>query len=147
MGMYTGLKVQGIVKPKYKSDIFTFNHLLYGMAWETIATVNPIFKELASKPRCDSIPFGALAYMPDSWEWNNDFDFDSGYWNFTCSLKNYHNEIETFIELVPELFEEDFCCEVYYEEWARSVIYTSENGKLKESEGVLYDEDSEEENL
>lgn len=141
MGMYTGLRINGTIKPEYRQDIRLLVVVGWESAWETLAEFKTVYKDLASRPRCNMIPFGALSYMPDSWrEHSHSYDNSTGKWSFSCSLKNYNSEIQAFLKMVPEIFEELEFCEYYYEEWDTSKIFVLENGELIEKTGIVYDE-------
>ncbi len=75
--------------------------------------------------------------MPDKWEidvFDNNFDRaynkNTGRWTFQCSLKNYDNTIEKFLEIVPYFIEEVEYAEVFYEEWHYSKRYELIDGKM-----------------
>ena len=75
--------------------------------------------------------------MPDKWDievFDNNFDRTynekTGKWTFQCSLKNYNNTIEKFLEIVPYFIEEVEHVEVFYEEWRYSKKYELVDGKM-----------------
>lgn len=141
MGMYTGLRINGIVKPEYREEIELLYSLEVDFGWRDLSYLSPRYYDLASKQRCDSIPFGALAYMPDEWdEGVNSYNNATGQWIFACSLKNYDDEIESFLNIVPDIFESLELCEHYYEEWSESILCILEDGELKMNGGIVYDE-------
>ena len=132
MGMYTGLKFKGIVKEKFRKNFEDI--ALYG-DWEE--SDDEIFRQFGKVSRSGFIPCGGLAYMPDKWEievFDNNFDrtYDekTGRWTFQCSLKNYDNTIEKFLEIVPYFIEELEYVEVFYEEWRYSKRYELMDGKI-----------------
>lgn len=132
MGMYTGLRFKGIVKEKFRKDFEDI--ALYGV-WEE--SDNEIFRQFGNVSRSGFIPCGGLAYMPDKWEievFDNNFDRtynkNTGRWTFQCSLKNYDNTIEKFLEIVPYFIEEVEYAEVFYEEWRYSKRYELIDGKM-----------------
>jgi hypothetical protein len=51
------------------------------------------------------------------------YDDETGKWVFQCSLKNYGNTIEEFLDLVPYFMESVEHCEVLYETWGWSSGY------------------------
>lgn len=132
MGMYTGLRFKGIVKEKFRKDFEDI--ALYG-DWEN--SNNKVFRRFGNVSRSGLIPCGGLAYMPDKWEieaFDNNFDRtynkNTGRWTFQCSLKNYDNTIEKFLEIVPYFIEEVEYTEVFYEEWRYSKRYELIDGKM-----------------
>ena len=115
MGMYTGLRFQGIVKEKFRKD---FDKVTVMGRWDMLE--DNLLAEFGSFDRSHFIPHGSLNYMPDSWD-NEDkiehiWDEKTGHWEFQCSLKNYSQVIEEFITLLPYLCEYVNLCEVMYEE-------------------------------
>lgn len=55
--------------------------------------------------RRDFIPYGSISSYNESYVnmiwWKKDrFSFENGRWAFVCDLKNYENEIETFVNIV-----------------------------------------------
>lgn len=160
MGMYTGLRMQGIIKEEFREMIdLLLNH---DWTWSDFF-YRPEFDYgfLASfikLPRNNMIPFGSLSYMPDEWEVLKDnhedfqhswekrkdhpdferhFDKETGYFQFQCSLKNYDSEIQCFLNtVVPVIFESTTHIEEYYEEWNSSNMYQLVNiGDL--TDGIL----------
>ena len=132
MGMYIGLRFKGIVKEKFRKDFEDI--ALYGN-WEE--SDNEIFRQFGNVFRSGFIPCGGLAYMPDKWDievFDNNFDRTynekTGKWTFQCSLKNYNNTIEKFLEIVPYFIEEVEHVEVFYEEWRYSKKYELVDGKM-----------------
>ena len=134
MGMYTGLRFKGIVKEEFRNE---FEDIALEGNWEE--SNNEVFRNFGGVSRADFIPCGSLAYMPD--EWGDDYDatdgFDrtydksSGRWTFQCSLKNYDNTIQKFLDIVPYFIEAIEHAEVYYEEWCYSNKYELVNGKME----------------
>lgn len=140
MGMYTGLRVKVIVKEKYipmihcltKGDVFAEDHI----TWSDYVKLYPFLNNFASKPRANMIPNGVLSYMPDEWEdndsFNNNVNLHTGEWVFKCSLKNYHREIETFLEeVLPEIAIASTHIEYLYEEDEEGTFYTLNQGKIE----------------
>lgn len=134
MGMYTGIRFKGYVKPQFRAN---FEPIAIMGRWDL--SEDPIFKEFGDNPHASFIPCGALAYMPSSWEtqltpgdYNSFVDNDgfarawnpeTGYWTFQCSLKNYQREIEEFFDMIPYFIESIEDLEYYYEEWEASERY------------------------
>lgn len=132
MGMYTGLRFKGIVKEKFRKDFEDI--AIYG-DWEN--SNNKVFRRFGKVSRSGFIPCGGLAYMPDEWDievFDNNFDrtYDekTGRWTFQCSLKNYDNTIEKFLEIVPYFIEEVEYVEVFYEQWRYSKKYELVDRKM-----------------
>lgn len=140
MGMYTGIRFKGYVKPEFRKEMS--NIALTG-DWNE-STV-PEFAEFGKIRRSSFIPCGALAYMPDEWEqapyneyhdgvptdgFDRTYDEETGYWTFQCSLKNYEDEIESFFELIPFFIEKIEHLEYFYEEWDWSSRYDLYNGMV-----------------
>lgn len=148
MGMYTGIRFKGYVKPEFRKN---FEDVALNGVWED----NEIkeLREFGKKfSRASFIPCGSLAYMPDEWEFYNDklkkysnewwrsardtdgfdrtYDKDTGYWAFQCSLKNYEHEIENWFTLLPLFIESIDHLEYFYEEWEYSVEYDFISGGL-----------------
>jgi hypothetical protein len=152
MGMYTGLRCKVIIKPEYREE-FGLLHNKLGYEWAK--SKFGFMREFGQLSRASFIPRGALSYMPDSWEnvpkkangdydWMNatdtdgferQFNTETGYWAFQCSLKNYEDEIENFFEnVLGNIAEEVIHLEYYYEEWESSTFYKLVDGKIVESE-------------
>lgn len=150
MGMYTGIRFKGVVKPEFRKD---FRDIAMGGMWEE--SNDERFKEYSTIDRYSFIPCGALAYMPDSWEedyindngarelefgeyfrkvatdgFERQYNENTGYWAFQCSLKNYSDTIEYFFELIPYFVESIEHLEYFYEEWRYSTKYELINGKV-----------------
>lgn len=121
MGMYTGLRGKIELEP-FMIHAFNMGGT-YGCLWRRAVELAPnkevslILSEWRKLPRADSIPFGYLAYMPDEWEesWKEP-EVKDGFLHFSCSLKNYNNEIETFIDYVLPLIGKSWSLESLYEE-------------------------------
>ena len=131
MGTYTGLKIKAIIHPDFREVMYdTFYN-----GWES----NEMFHHLAKLRASHFIPFGRGG-IPYQWQtdedrWANDepdfsCDQDTGYVVFRCGLKNYDNEIETFIETIPLWAEAVALCEVLCEDWPYSRLYSLLEGKM-----------------
>lgn len=151
MGMYTGLRFKGIVKPEYRDMVQ--NIFFHDYEWEDYKERYPFLKEFAELNRSLMIPRGALAYMPSSWDngsidsegFDRHLDMTTGYCSFKCSLKNYSNEIYTFIQtVIPIIMEKTDHIEVMYEEWSGSRMYQLMHGTIIEVEGIKYQDDDDE---
>lgn len=154
MGMYTGIRFKGIIKEEYTEVIETM--MGEGLNWEELYVRYPQYEflnEFGKISRSHFIPYGSLAYMPETWEsgeypneiptdgFDTKFDNNARVWSFQCSLKNYEDEIGLFFKIVlPVITEEIIHLEYYYEEWNRSRFYELKNGEIVESdrEGILY---------
>lgn len=124
MGMYTGLRG----KITLKDNNLTKAILEKDFDWEAIRNsyYNETISAWANVGRCNFIPFGAVCYMPDSWgDW---FQTTDGLTlTFCCSLKNYENEIQTFVEKVLPEIADDWVLEGLYEESVYSTLYKKGN--------------------
>jgi len=140
MGMYTGLSFIGIVKDDMIDEL---NNILYDdfsgrRVWENATT--PKLKEFGDTVRRQSfIPYGSLAYMPSEWDKYHGSTVKDKLWNFTCSLKNYEDEIGIFLRDVAPVVADTYVAIVHYEEWDDDYheLY-SEEGYIG---GVHYDID------
>jgi len=66
--------------------------------------------------RPNFIPYGAVCVGGDDWEHINHVD-DDGHWHVCCSLKNYTETIEKFLEhVLPKMISEPCVAESLYEE-------------------------------
>lgn len=144
MGMYTGLRAKVIIKKEYRDII---NQLMNeGKRWENLRNAPEFVETYSRYSRANFVPFGALCYMPDSWEkapynqWNEgvatqgfeaSFNNETGYWSFQCSLKNYDKTIEYFFEnVLSEIIENVIHLEYFYEEWENSAFYELIDGAI-----------------
>ena len=138
MGMYTGLRFKGVVKPEFRAD---FESIALRGEWS--GSKDAKLAEFSAVERCSFIPCGSLSYMPSSWEegkgWSapatdgfeRTYNLQSGYWAFQCSLKNYEDTIEAFLQLLPYFIESVEHVEVFYEEWDWSERYDMVDGKMQ----------------
>lgn len=132
MGMYTGFKAQVDVKPLYRPAIHYLHNIsdedwdaVGNNTWRAVWMKFPYdnFLKWSTFSRSCFIPFGCLAYMPkdfsnaENGESYSRFDEEEGIWQFCCSLKNYNNEIQNFVDLVlKEIVENvDYCYHLYEE--------------------------------
>ena len=140
MGMYTGLRFKGVVKEQFREG---FEEIALDGAWGDSADER--LRGFANDCRASFIPCGALSYMPwydDDEEFARTYDTKTGVWTFQCSLKNYNDTIEAFLDLVPYFIENVEFCEVLYESWAWSVSYELVEGKMKERDEFICYADS-----
>lgn len=133
MGMYTGLRFRGIVKPEFIESIAKIHS--YEAEWSDLE--DETLRDFGRLSRAGFIPHGSLSYMPSSWidvfgrstdGFAKEFDKETGYWTFQCSLKNYSGEIDEFIEILPHFMSEVEHCEKFYEEWDWSELYALVDG-------------------
>ena len=121
MDMYTGLRVDVIIKQEFRLLVERIVIKNSFGDWKRFSETYPFLKPFADLPRADFIPFGALCYMPDEWHDNErfqkGFDVKTGRWTFSCSLKNYDSEIETFCNTVLHVIAESGIFQMRYEEW------------------------------
>jgi|GEM_PF-1141135 len=157
MGMYTGLRFKGIIKQEYRDDI---NDLINNCSeWEDLQC--DIFKDFSKISRSSFIPFGGLSYMPDLWEedtglrdkygymitkdtdgFDRKFDKETGLLTFQCSLKNYDDTIEYFLNnILVAICEKSYHIEEFYEESNISTMYKINDGELITlDKGIRYNE-------
>jgi len=86
-------------------------------SWSDIAADTPELEipQWSKIGRRDFIPRGAVCYMPPEWGDNTRKVVD-GVWDVVCSLKNYGDEIDVFLEeVLPQLITEPCTVEVLYE--------------------------------
>lgn len=153
LGMYTGLRAKVIIKPEYRDE---FAYISSGeVRYEWSNSRIDFLKEYGAYSRATFIPCGGLAYMPDSWEtpderatdgFQRHFNKESGAWNFQCSLKNYEDTIEYFIEnVLSKVVEQVIHLETYYEECIYSTLYELVDDKIieKAEKGIKYGEEEE----
>lgn len=126
MGMYTGLRFCAQLKEQAVPVIQLLNE---AHQWDLVTVKYPYVELVAWSRvgRCNFIPFGAIAYMPDEWQQQSDEQGHSilvdGAWKVVCSLKNANDAIETFIlQVLPILISQPCCCEIMYEEWEVSKL-------------------------
>ena len=144
MGMYTGIRFKGYVKPEFRKEMSKIS--LTG-DWNESSIQE--FVEFGKISRSSFIPCGALAYMPDEWEtepfdkygdgtptdgFESTYNEETGYWTFQCSLKNYEGEIEAFFEIIPFFIEKIEHLEYFYEEWDWSTKYDLVDSNVVEVE-------------
>ena len=128
MGMYTGLYVKVLVKREYRQMV----EMVMLHNWEIVRQHFPLASEWSKKTRCEFIPHGPLCYMPREFPRQCN-TFKDGVWEFSCSLKDYEDEIDTFIGtvLAPIVEEVEQCYSLY--ETHRDVYhYFNEDGTLKD---------------
>ncbi len=149
MGMYTGIRFKGYVKPEFREE---FEDIALSGDWEE-SNVDEFRDFGRNVGRSSFIPCGSLSYMPDEWEeydssltyltsewfdsakdtdgFNRTYDKETGYWTFQCSLKNYESEIEEWFDILPLFIEKIEHLEYFYEEWDYSSKYDLVNGEIE----------------
>jgi hypothetical protein len=156
MGMYTGLRFRGYIKPEYRQMIQEilgdYDNWQDRKHWEHYIEQFPFLENFATLPRASMIPFGGHAYMPDVWDnkenivtssFKRQFDMETGYFAFSCSLKNYDDEIDTFIsEVIPIMCESTDHIEEFYEEWHESNLYALKDGLIVDAGHISYYDES-----
>jgi hypothetical protein len=135
--MYTGLRASVVVKPEWRAAIELLhrdrpNDHKYDSVWLQVFETYPDMPGVdrwVIYSRCDFIPFGALAYMPDDFSDADDresysrFDPTTGQWRFCCSLKNYKGEIQFFVEnVLAHIVESAVYCESLYEQYPAEAV-------------------------
>lgn len=120
MGMYTGLVFEAKIREEYQ---WILEELFSGHNWEEIN--HPLAQKWGAKMRSGHIPFGGSAYL-DDWSADKLYEisgtqqstYEDGILYCQCSLKNYDQEIEFFLEqILPHLIEEQVTAYYKYEEW------------------------------
>lgn len=120
MGMYTGLRG----KIKLKDNGLSQRIIEKDFDWQAVrdSYYCETISAWANVGRNRFIPFGAVCYMPDSWgDWFQTVDGLT--LTFCCSLKNYENEIQTFIDKVLPDIADDWALESLYEESVYSTLH------------------------
>lgn len=127
MSVYSSIRFKGIVKKEYRS---TFKDIALNGKWEIYA-FQP-FLNYIENDRYSRIPCGFIGCVPKSWEdeygnatdgFETQWNEDTGYWAFQCSLNKGDDVIDDFIDILPELMETIEHCEVMCELWTNSVFY------------------------
>jgi hypothetical protein len=120
MGMYTGLRFEAELKPfvadamRLAKDSDDF--------WLTLSRVIHVPDDWLRVSRRYFIPFGSVVYMPDDWQEKDGIPIGNT-WEVCCSLKNYDEEIELFLnKVLPYLISESCSAEYLYEEWSEPNI-------------------------
>lgn len=152
MGMYTGIRFKGYVKPEFRD---TFERIAIDGEWESSSDI--VFSNYGKLSRASFIPCGCLYYMPHKWEtyyinengekeiefanyykqvatdgFERTYNKETGYWAFQCSLKNYNFEIEQWFGILPYFIEKIEHLEYFYEEDDYSSKYDLVDGVIKE---------------
>ena len=108
MGYYTGFRFIGLLKQKYEKDITSIfdERDCDENCWVKFAKKYPFAKKYSENPRCEFLPFGFndLPRILGNFQRHNEFIEDGNMyedgvtWNFACSLKDYDNTIELFLQ-------------------------------------------------
>lgn len=157
MGMYTCLKFTGQLKKEFydfvKENLTdeTFDKYSEDFeVWHEFVKTFGFGEVFAKKHRADFIPFGCASYNADKMgrEGHDEdlrfsnvvsgIDTDKKYplddwadtWVFQCDLKNYEDEIETFIADIAVKICDKFVAEMWYEEFAFPTVYIFKDDKL-----------------
>lgn len=121
MGMYTGLRGTVIIKEQYRGRMESMINGDGDPSWaKSFGDIDEEFiQQYIGLDRADFIPHGAVCYMPEFWCDNDGgcgFDENLGIFTFNCSLKNYSDEIGSFLRMlrviadnweIQELYEEN----------------------------------------
>jgi len=116
MGMYTGLSFVGVVKPDMLDELkMILDDSGVDRVWSKAVT--PELKKFGDEVgRQSFIPFGSMAYMPDEWDNHSGSHIDGHLWTFSCSLKNYEDEISNFMTNIAPLVCIEYNAIEHYEE-------------------------------
>ena len=146
MGMYTCLQFIGVVKKEYEKFVKKIVEIddCEDFNWNDYVEKYPFLENFVKKPRSCMIPYGCFTSYNERKlgikdtnhneliaSWFNDFVNTEYTWTFACDLKDYDDEIETFIEEVAVNLCDNFIALQWYEETAFPTIYFYENGKLE----------------
>ncbi len=132
MGMYTKLEAVIQLTPeglervnklhKLNSDERKSNPYNRGDPWLSLSQLYPEFIPWSKIDRRNFIPWGSSAYFDEPQK--SIVSNIHSTWDFCCSLKNYEDEIRTFLtEVVPHLG--IITGTVRYEEWEKSITINS----------------------
>lgn len=147
MGMYTGIRVRGRLKPEHVDAVaFVLAYRGDENVWLRAAlefpalAASPGYLEFARKERADCVRWfmGGIGDWERDPEWQN--SISGGYLVFQSSIKNYAGEIDAFIEhVVPLLFAEVDHCEKRYEEFDEGELFALESGRMAPKAEPIYD--------
>ena len=142
MGMYTGLRVRGKIKPelvealqfalnKYKEPNFRGNQWKVATSEFPILAALPSYSSFMNRERASYIP-GLFSGVGD---WNvDDPDWQTslvdGYLVLQTIIKNYDCELGAFLQLMPDIFETVDHCEELYEEMDMPALFALENDEM-----------------
>lgn len=135
--MYTGFQFIGKIKKEYVKFVETITSVgCVEFNWKDYVSKYPFLEKFAKLPSSCMIPFGCFtAYNEDKFgikdsnhneliaSWFNEFGNTEYTWTFACDLKDYDNEIETFIENVATKICSEFVGLCWYEEEGFPKIY------------------------
>ena len=115
MGMYTYFEFIGELKKEFVNDVKELFVDTYDKeAWDEFAKRYKFAKEFAKLPSANFIPFGAV--LSTCISSGNYRDFIGYTWCFNCELKNYDNEIDTFLQQIARKICTKFVAKIWYEE-------------------------------
>lgn len=131
MGYYTALHVDCIVKPEHAAAIAA--RMSDPWEWDEVARAFPDFPlppAFLADGRRDFIPNGGNGHMPDGWhdavpgsdtfmarecevgDSKSFYDPETRRWAFACTLKNYDNTIDAFLDgVLAKIAESVAACE------------------------------------
>ena len=113
MGMYTYFEFIGELKKEFVNDVKELFVDTYNKeAWNEFAKKYNFAYNFSTLPRCGFIPFGAVV----SYDINNYGQIIGNTWCFNCELKNYDNEIDTFLQQIARKICKKFVAKIWYEE-------------------------------
>lgn len=136
MGMYTGLRCKVKVKPEWREAINQLIDPKNDDDWRGIQIADPFIMKVvdiwSQVGRSGFIPFGGIAYVDwdeNDEEWKRSFKDDI--WVFQCTLKNYEDEIGTFLKsILPNIICESYIIETRYEEDEKETKYKLIDGSI-----------------
>jgi hypothetical protein len=147
VGDYTGLRCRIIIKEEFREEFYQ----LHDNSYEWLESNIDFLKSFGEYNRSAFIPRGSIAaYMPDEWikddektngEFTRSYNKETGLWVFQCSLKNYNQTIEYFLEhVLSKITKEVIHLEYLYESWIVSTLYELKDGVIVESkiDGIKY---------
>ena len=147
MGMYTAFAFAIKVKPEYRHIVAD---MLKVFEWSNEQElkqarsydVYPFTKEYCSMYRATFIPYGSMEMgIPNKTYLDgipikhnrNDYNEETGQWEVGCSLKNYNEEIQFYLEkILPVITEKCYYIYDCYEEYDICNEYTIEEGELQQ---------------
>jgi hypothetical protein len=136
MGMYTDLSVKVKLKPEFVPIIQKVIARDYENVWTNLGY--DFMDDYANFSRSGCIPYGFI-YEPEL-----KHQLTDGVWQFCCSLKNYDDTIEYFLDnVLSKIIDESYLISYRYEEWVSERLYTFVDGKfiVEQDEICRYYED------
>ena len=122
MGMYTGLRGKVEIKDEFVAVVTDFinNNTT---SWSDFLPES--CEEFYSDPRANFIPFGCVNYMPDDWNYESYPTMEGKVLSFECSLKNYNNTIQSFLNCL-DIIADSWKLEELYEEADESILHSND---------------------